>query len=123
LDLAARKAVLLLFDDGHLPGWDRSAVAALCADVPDLEVVRLLMGTLEAGTGDYRDASGTLFRQWRARGGDAALVRPDGHVGWREARPTPLALRAGVRRALGLTTESGLRVAFAPSRAGTPHLW
>lgn len=118
LDLAARDATLILFDDGRLPGWDRAAVAALCADVPGLKVVRLVPSTCEAATGDYRDASGDLWRAWQARGGDAALIRPDGHVGWRAPRPTPQALRAGVSRALGAKVPIGLTVQFAPAEEG-----
>ncbi|MBO9541025.1 FAD-dependent monooxygenase [bacterium] len=123
LDLVSREATLLLFEDGRLPSWDRTAIASLCADVPGLKVVRIVAGTCEAAPGDYRDATGTLFRAWRATGGDAALVRPDGHVGWRERHPTPTGLAAGVRRALGAPGPSGLTVQFAPRETGTPRLW
>ncbi|HEY9898194.1 MAG TPA: FAD-dependent monooxygenase [Pantanalinema sp.] len=123
IDLVAREAALLLFDDGRLPGWETEAVAGLLADIPGLRIVRIVPSTCEAGPLDYRDATGALWRAWRARGADAALVRPDGHVGWREARPTPRAMQAGVARALGTKLPIGLTVQFAPEGARAPRLW
>jgi 2-polyprenyl-6-methoxyphenol hydroxylase-like FAD-dependent oxidoreductase len=103
-DLVDRQAILLLFDDGRLPGWDPAPVRARLADVPGLTVARLVPITAKRksslSSDTFRDA-GQLWRAWRARAGDAALIRPDGYVGWRARRPTPDALRAGVTRALG----------------------
>ncbi|MNL45222.1 hypothetical protein D3C87_1678530 [compost metagenome] len=123
IDLVSREAALLLFDDARLPGWDGAAVAGLLADIPGLRVVRIVPSMCKAIEGDYRDATGALWKAWRAQGGDAALVRPDGHVGWREARPTPQSLRSGVARALGVKPPIGMTVQFAPQGTQTPHLW
>jgi hypothetical protein len=46
-------------------------------------------------------ATGQLWQDWGASGSTAALIRPDGHIGWSARRPTPAALRAGVRKAVG----------------------
>lgn len=104
LDLAGRRAALLLFDDRRLPGWNRSEIEALVADVPDLAVVRIVPAAAAPEPDDgLRDATGQLWKAWDATGGMAALIRPDGHVGWQAQRPTVEALRAGVKRALGAT--------------------
>lgn len=102
LDLVSRRAALLLFDDGRLPGWSTAAVEPLIGDVPHVSVYRLLPSARGAAQAcDLVDASGTLWPRWRPLAGSAALVRPDGHVGWMQARPSAEELRAGVRRALG----------------------
>jgi catechol 2,3-dioxygenase-like lactoylglutathione lyase family enzyme len=43
----------------------------------------------------------SLWQIWNPFWGFAALLRPDGHVGWMERRPTLAQLEAGVRKALG----------------------
>ena len=100
-DLVARDAALLLFDDGRLPRWDRESVARLLAPLAGLEVFRLLRTTVTPEGADLRDARGDLWDQWRASGGMAALVRPDGHVGWCAHRPELEQLARGVAAALG----------------------
>ncbi len=100
-DLVARDAALLLFDDGRLPRWDRESVARLLAPLSGLKVVRLLMTTVTPEGEDLRDARGDLWGKWRASGGMAALVRPDGHVGWSAHRPELDQLSQGVAAALG----------------------
>jgi hypothetical protein len=39
---------------------------------------------------------------WQPGAALAALVRPDGYVGWMAERPSREELRTGVRRALGV---------------------
>lgn len=101
LDLADREAALLLFDDRRLPGWDPTAIVQLLRDVPGLAVRTILATEAEAAPGELRDATGALWREWRATGSMTALLRPDGHVGWMAERPTSAELVQGVRRALG----------------------
>jgi len=100
LDLVARDAALLLFQDSSLPAWNAAEVAQIVGQVPGLRVWRLVAGDVSSGPADVADAGG-LWSRWGARRGSAALVRPDGHVGWAAERPTAAALRDGVRRALG----------------------
>jgi 2-polyprenyl-6-methoxyphenol hydroxylase-like FAD-dependent oxidoreductase len=100
-DLVARDAALLLFDDGRLPRWDRESVARLLAPLAGLKVFRLLRTTVTPEGEDLRDARGDLWEKWRAAGGMAALVRPDGHLGWRADRPDPDQLSRGIAAALG----------------------
>jgi len=101
LDLSAREAVLLLFDDRRLPAWERAAIARRLHEVPDLAVHVVLPTEMSAEAGEWRDATGALWAAWRASGSTAALVRPDGHVGWMAERPSESELVSGVRRALG----------------------
>lgn len=102
LDLAHRDAALLLFQDASLPAWNAAEVAAIVSAIPGLRVWRLLStAQAPAGPADVVDATGGLWRRWRAAPGSAALIRPDGHVGWMGERPSAEALGAGVRRALG----------------------
>lgn len=115
-DLVTRDAALLLFHDGRLPGWTVAEVETCVAGIAGLRVVRLVRrtdgarpdelragrGDPVAGGGDLVDAFGEVWADWAPRSGTAALVRPDGHVGWMAERPTPDELAAGVRRALGL---------------------
>jgi 2-polyprenyl-6-methoxyphenol hydroxylase-like FAD-dependent oxidoreductase len=102
LDLASRDAALLLFQDQSLPAWNALEVEALVRGVPGLHVWRLVASArAPAGPADVVDSTGSLWRRWRPAPGSAALIRPDGHVGWMGERPSADALRAGVQRALG----------------------
>ncbi len=102
IDLAARDAALLLFDDGRLPRWSAGEVERALEGLPDLKVYRLVRTKAAADEGrDLVDYSGAAWDAWRLDEGTAALVRPDHHVGWMQARPSPAELRAGVTRALG----------------------
>ncbi|MDQ3815562.1 MAG: FAD-dependent monooxygenase [Armatimonadota bacterium] len=102
LDLVHPQAALLLFDDGHLPDWSLEQVASLVSEVPELKVVRLAPHHAPVQPGALRDATGQLWKTWEATGDLAALIRPDGHVGWTARRPTPESLRAGVKQAVGM---------------------
>ncbi|HXH84915.1 MAG TPA: FAD-dependent monooxygenase [Candidatus Tectomicrobia bacterium] len=102
LDLAARDAALLLFQDATLPAWNAAEVETVVGPIPGLRVWRLRQDAGTApGPSDVVDVTGALWRRWRPRPGSAALVRPDGHVGWAGQRPSAEVLRDGVRRALG----------------------
>jgi hypothetical protein len=101
LDLAAREAALLLFDDGRLPGWREAEVLGLLRDVPALRVHRIVPAAAASAGPALVDASGGIWRRWRPAPGQVALLRPDGHVGWMRARPSPEELREGVHGALG----------------------
>jgi 2-polyprenyl-6-methoxyphenol hydroxylase-like FAD-dependent oxidoreductase len=104
LDLVGREAALLLFDDGRLPGWNVRQVEGLLAGIPELRVYRLLAASASpGGAHDLVDVTGAIRRSWRPGPADtAALIRPDGHVGWMDVRASPEQLQEGVRRALGL---------------------
>lgn len=101
LDLTARDAALLLFDDGRLARWNQIEIEAALAHVPHLRVVPILPRGAPSRSG-HRDAEGTVWNEWRATGNTAALVRPDGFVGWMAERPSSEELRAGVEGALGV---------------------
>jgi 2-polyprenyl-6-methoxyphenol hydroxylase-like FAD-dependent oxidoreductase len=103
LDLAGPPPVLLLFDDGRLPGWEAAPVAQTFANISDLKIILLLSKQAPNRPGAYRDGSpnGSLWNSWKVSGGAAALIRPDGHVGWMGLRPFPEELERGVRMALG----------------------
>jgi 2-polyprenyl-6-methoxyphenol hydroxylase-like FAD-dependent oxidoreductase len=102
LDLASRDAALLLFQDLSLPAWNASEIEGIVSGVPGLRVWRLVSSAQSpAGPADVVDSTGGLWPRWRPGPGAAALIRPDGHVGWMAERPSADALRAGVRRALG----------------------
>ncbi len=102
LDLASREAALLLFQDQGLPAWNAAEVEGFVRGVPGLRVWRLVpAASVPAGPANVVDDTGGLWRRWRPAPGSAALVRPDGHVGWAAERPSADALGAGVRRALG----------------------
>lgn len=106
LDLAGPHAALLLFDDGQLPGWNVDEIRALLRGVPDLEVVRIVKRGLEGFGGALSDSDGRIWAAWGgADGALAALIRPDGYIGWVGQRPEPAALRAAVRFALGMLAE------------------
>ncbi len=103
LDLAGPQPVLLLFDDGRLPNWDIARVAQSFTNICDLKIVLLLSSEAPSRPDAYCDGSsnGALWSSWKVAGGAAALVRPDGYVGWMGLRPFPAELERGVRRALG----------------------
>lgn len=105
LDLASREAALLLFDDGRLPRWEVPQVQGLLSGIPELRVYRVLTaGRTPERPEDLVDMTGAIWRAWQPRpAGTAALIRPDGHVGWTSDRVLPEELREGVRRALGVT--------------------
>jgi 2-polyprenyl-6-methoxyphenol hydroxylase-like FAD-dependent oxidoreductase len=99
--LVARDAALLLFDDGRLPGWDAGDISARLRHLPGVAVVRVARTEGAVRPGDVVDVDGVVWRDWKPRSGMAALVRPDGHVGWMAERPTMEELVAGVARAVG----------------------
>lgn len=100
--VAALKAVLILFDDRRMPGWDTAAFQEALAGIPDLEVVRLLPPeAVPRESDEWRDIHGTLWKAWHGSGDLAVLIRPDSHVGWSWRRPSRQELSEGVRRALG----------------------
>jgi 2-polyprenyl-6-methoxyphenol hydroxylase-like FAD-dependent oxidoreductase len=102
LDLANRDAALLLFQDLSLPAWNASEIEGIVSGIPGLRVWRLVSSARSpAGPADVVDATGALWRRWRPSPGSAALIRPDGHVGWMAERPSADTLRASVRKALG----------------------
>jgi hypothetical protein len=104
LDLASREAALLLFDDGRLPRWDVLQVQGLVSGIPELRVYRVMTaGATPEGSEDLVEFSDAIRWAWRPgqAGTAAALIRPDGHVGWTSERVLPEELREGVRRALG----------------------
>jgi hypothetical protein len=118
LDLAGEDAALLLFDDGRLPGWNAAAIEAALGSVPHLRVARLRRPGLPsplapAEARSYQIVDGRLWNAWQATGQLAALVRPDGFVGWMARAPgarsslSPAALRAGVAAALGAPAAAG----------------
>jgi 2-polyprenyl-6-methoxyphenol hydroxylase-like FAD-dependent oxidoreductase len=100
LDLAGPQPVLFLFDEGRLPGWDPDRIKQHFQNINDLKVVLLVPQRAPKTDGAYV-ASDSLWRTWNSSWGMAALVRPDGHVGWMERRPTLAQLDEGVRKALG----------------------
>jgi 2-polyprenyl-6-methoxyphenol hydroxylase-like FAD-dependent oxidoreductase len=100
LDLAGPQPVLLLFDEGRLPGWDPNRIKQHFANINDLKVV-LLVHPKAPRADDAYVALDPLWRIWHAAWGMAVLVRPDGYVGWMERRPTLVELDEGVRKALG----------------------
>ena len=71
--------------------------------INDLKIVLLLSNQAPSRPDAYRDGSsnGSLWNSWKVSGGAAALVRPDGYVGWMGPRPFPAELEHGVRTALG----------------------
>jgi 2-polyprenyl-6-methoxyphenol hydroxylase-like FAD-dependent oxidoreductase len=103
LDLAGPGPALLLFDDGRLPSWAPGDVSQLFQDIHDLRVAVLFPGAEIRKNGAYACAAGeTFWKQWAVSGGSAALIRPDGYVGWMGRRPTAEELDSGVRQALGM---------------------
>jgi 2-polyprenyl-6-methoxyphenol hydroxylase-like FAD-dependent oxidoreductase len=103
LDLAGPQPVLLLFDDGRLPGWDVARAEQFFTNIRDLKIVLLLSNDAPKRPDAYCDGStnGSLWSSWKVDGGTAALVRPDGYVGWMGRRPFSAELELGVRKALG----------------------
>jgi 2-polyprenyl-6-methoxyphenol hydroxylase-like FAD-dependent oxidoreductase len=103
LDLVGPAPALLLFGDGKLPGWEVSMIRQQFPDIADLRVILILPKTVSGPHGSYHDSSAnsSLFKKWKTSAGTAALVRPDGHIGWLDYRPVLEELVGGVRRALG----------------------
>jgi 2-polyprenyl-6-methoxyphenol hydroxylase-like FAD-dependent oxidoreductase len=103
LDLPGPQPVLLLFDDGRLPSWDVARVGQYFTNICDLKIVLLLSDGAPRRLDSYCDASsnGSLWNSWKVVGCTAALLRPDGFVGWMGLRPFPTELEQGVRKALG----------------------
>jgi hypothetical protein len=91
---------LLLFDEGRLPGWDPGRIKQIFHNIDDLKVILIVPPKVSSTEGAYV-ASESLWQIWNPFWGLAALVRPDGHVGWMERRPTLAQLEGGVRKALG----------------------
>jgi 2-polyprenyl-6-methoxyphenol hydroxylase-like FAD-dependent oxidoreductase len=103
LDLAGPAPALVLFGDERLPGWEPSAIRKQFSDIADLKVAVILPKKVSALGESFRDATAdsSLFKRWKAAPGTAALVRPDGHIGWMDYRPVLEELVVGVRQALG----------------------
>jgi 2-polyprenyl-6-methoxyphenol hydroxylase-like FAD-dependent oxidoreductase len=105
LDLVGPGPTLLLFDDGRLPSWNQAEIAQIFQDIHDLRVAALFPSDKSRKDGAYACAGGVaLWKQWAIAGGSAALIRPDGYVGWMGRRPTPDELDSGVRQALGMVS-------------------
>jgi 2-polyprenyl-6-methoxyphenol hydroxylase-like FAD-dependent oxidoreductase len=100
-DMVGPHALLLLLEDGGFPLWRPGQVENWMASIPGLKVVRVLPRAAQPVTGWYWDAAGRLWPAWHSEGATAALIRPDGIVGWRMERPTEEALLRGVEIALG----------------------
>ena len=100
IDLTGSQPLLLLFDEGRLPGWDPGRIKQLFHNIDDLKVILIVPPEVPSTEGAYV-ASEPLWQIWNPIWGLAALVRPDGHVGWMERRPTLAQLEGGVRKALG----------------------
>jgi 2-polyprenyl-6-methoxyphenol hydroxylase-like FAD-dependent oxidoreductase len=108
LDLVGPCPALLLFDDGRLPTWNQGEISQLFLDIHDLRVVALFPNETIRKDGAYACAgSDALWKQWAVSGGSAALLRPDGYVGWMGRRPTPEELDSGVKQALGMVPRHG----------------
>ena len=102
LDLAGPAPVLLLFDDGRLPTWDGARIAGSFQNIHDLKIALFSPIGVPKQPEAYVDGSnGSLWRSWGVTGGTAALLRPDGHVGWMGRHPLPAELEKGIRQALG----------------------
>jgi hypothetical protein len=82
LELVNPGAALLLFEDVRMPHWNRETIEPYFDGVQGLSVFRILESSQLANPGDYRDATGSLWKAWRIGGQTAVLVRPDGIVGW-----------------------------------------
>ena len=106
LDLAGPQPALLLFDDGRLPGWDLNRIKQQFLNINDLKLILIVSPKAPNTEGGYI-ASDPLWRIWNPSWGLAALIRPDGHVGWMERRPTLAQLDKGVRKALGSCDSGG----------------
>jgi hypothetical protein len=102
LDLAGPNPVLLLFDEGRLPGWDPHQIKQRFSNINDLKVALITHPKAPRTEAAYV-ASDQLWQTWSAAWGLAALIRPDGHVGWMERRPTLAELDRGIWTALGST--------------------
>ena len=100
IDLTRLQPVLFLFDEGRLPNWDPDRIRQVFHNIDDLKVLLIVAPKAPGAEGAYV-VSESLWEIWNPFWGLAALVRPDGHVGWMERRPTLAQLEGGVRRALG----------------------
>ena len=100
IDLTRSQPVLLLFDEGRLPGWDPDRIKQLFHNIDDLKVILIVPPKVTNIEGAYV-ASESLWQIWNPSWGLAALLRPDAHVGWMERGPSPAQLEGGVRKALG----------------------
>jgi 2-polyprenyl-6-methoxyphenol hydroxylase-like FAD-dependent oxidoreductase len=102
LDCVFPHALLVLFDDGKLPRWNEDEIrAGVEKSAPtNVRVLRLTAREVKDETA-WRDASGKIFRAWKIESATAALIRPDGHVGWISNRPSHEELQAGIKAALG----------------------
>jgi 2-polyprenyl-6-methoxyphenol hydroxylase-like FAD-dependent oxidoreductase len=103
LDLVFPHATLLLFDDGKLPRWNEDEVrAVLPKSSMEIKIEKVLSQLAVSKEKTWRDASGAIFSDWKIETSTAALVRPDGHIGWISQRPSHTELHDGVMRALGI---------------------
>jgi len=100
IDLTRLQPVLFLFDEDRLPNWDPDRIRQVFHNIDDLKVLLIVAPKAPGAEGAYV-VSESLWEIWNPFWGLAALVRPDGHVGWMERRPTLAQLEGGVRRALG----------------------
>lgn len=102
LDLVGPAPLLLLFDDGRLPIWDAARIPQTLQNIHDLKVALFSPIGVPKQSDAYVDGSdGSLWRSWGITSGTAALLRPDGHVGWMGRHPLPAELEEGVKKALG----------------------
>src|SRR5262249_6421197 len=76
LDLAGPQPVLLLFDEGRLPGWDPDRLKQHFQNIHDLKVALIVPPNAPKTNGAYVAVS-RLWRTWNAAWGMALLVRPD----------------------------------------------
>ena len=96
----------ILSGNGELLGIRAPEPELACAGVATLVLYDM---PAEAAAGaaalrvDIRVVNHVQAAKWRMRGPFAALVRPDGFVGWIAANPRPSEIETGVRTALGRT--------------------
>jgi hypothetical protein len=108
LDLVSPHATLLLFDDRDGKLWDVEEVRLALSAVPDLAVKRIRpRDATVIDANDVIDLSGQVARQWLPAHRQAALLRPDGHVGWMLDDPDDEDLIVGCSTALGALPASG----------------
>ncbi len=107
LDLVGPGAALLLFDDGRLPGWPLDEIRSAVSPIGRLQVVHLLSPAtpVTPPPGAHRLLDAGCWSRWEADGHLAALVRPDGYVGWAAHQPTVPELRWGAEHSLGLAED------------------
>jgi 3-(3-hydroxy-phenyl)propionate hydroxylase len=107
LDMVFPHALLVLFDDGKLPRWNEDEIRVSVQSITPTEVrvLRLAAQSVEDESA-WRDASGEIFRAWKIQSAAAALLRPDGHIGWMAERPSREELQSGIKSALGAQTST-----------------